>query len=273
VEIAKAEEPKASLADNKTTVLQDKAQTLQFQSVQQTDDTATAPMNLAEKEVSKDSLKKSESAAAPIASAPELTTATSGNAPAARYGLASSQTPAFRENFRPATAQNFVAAEDTKGKSQQGPPPVLGSFRFERSGSAIRIIDQDGSVYLGSLETVPTGTASPSTRTDVSLSRALRTATAPGARPAQVALSPEFSFHVAGTNLTLQLPVIFNGRWSVPTNVPASMKLTNGVSSGILVGGRVSAEGPFFAPGYRILGSAVIKDGEGITINAISTQP
>jgi hypothetical protein len=92
-------------------------------------------------------------------------------------------------------------------------------------------------------------------------------------KPPQSALSQEFSFRVTGTNTTLQQPVIFTGRWSPPTNLPASMQSTNGVSGAILLGRQVSAPGPTFVPSYRILGSVVLKDGEAIPINAVSTPP
>jgi hypothetical protein len=226
-------------------------------------------MNLAEQELARDTAAKSEFAgAAPsVASVP---TAPAGGV--YRYGLASTAAALLKQTSPSTSVQNFVREVPKAGDGQQA-QPILASFKFERTGSEIRIIDQDGSVYLGSLGAFQRQLLLRTARKDqpVAMDSARPiTATETSSLPSAVTSPEEYTFHVAGTNRTLGGPVSFDGKWSILTNAAALTSASKEVNGGIALDRGIPAAATM---GGRISGTAIIKGGTAIPINAVSQAP
>ena len=103
--------------------------------------------------------------------------------------------------------------------------PILETFRFEQNGSNVRVVDADGSTYLGNFE--------PVSRAASSASRMLKQTQAAAAPAPERAKSErvvsdaarpnEQYFRAAGFNATLQKRVVFEGNY-IP--LPADKKAT-----------------------------------------------
>lgn len=115
------------------------------------------------------------------------------------------------------------------------PPPVLVNFSIEQSGSTVRVIDADGSIYEGAVETPPDAvTANYFDADGLKENEVGKKEDAPtrGAVPAQrprTLRHRELSFRAAGSNATLRQVVIINGRLSERESL--------GEVSGALTGG------------------------------------
>lgn len=142
---------------------------------------------------------------------------------------------------------------------------VLAHFQVRLNGSAIRIVDADGSVYRGSLLT--TGTNAPLTPAKAAMARA--------ASPPAV---QRISFRVAGLNQTLGKNVVFAGGIEVTPAATASASATSGSLVGSVAGGQFPTNGEKpsqteWLPNARIAGKAVIGRTNQIEINAIPVPP
>ena len=124
------------------------------------------------------------------------------------------QAASFKAEAGPAVSQRY--AQVTTGKKAKLPRPVLTSFQVEQSGSELRIVDGDGSVYKGYIAAsdsmarsraadygaVPAPAAARATKsTDASATR----------HEADRPLLQNYFFRVSGTNLSLQKQVVFTG--------------------------------------------------------------
>jgi len=139
---------------------------------------------------------------------------------------------------------------------------VLVNFQMEQSGEILRVVDRDGSVYEGSwqftnafAQNVRGQIQSDLTGNRTSQSDAQRLNSA---NELQV-IGQNYSFHVAGTNLTLKRTVVFNGNITVisGTTTPAQN----------IVGGKVAGQ-PFMWSNARITGTAIVAETNQIEINA-----
>lgn len=110
--------------------------------------------------------------------------------------------------------------------------PVLTSFRMEQTGSEVRVVDQDGSVYSGSLEAndVRNAPVVATTRRTTALSapNAGRSRSAPAENSDRQAAGDnqalqQYFFKVSGTNRSLNQKVLFTGNLIEAT--PASNQL------------------------------------------------
>ncbi len=91
--------------------------------------------------------------------------------------------------------------------------PVLNQFAVEQSGSTIRLIDADGSHYVGELET-PLSTAF-----GVSLAGQPLAERKQGPQLSEgVSKSDEYSFRASGSNATLRQMVVITGKFAGNTN-------------------------------------------------------
>jgi prepilin-type processing-associated H-X9-DG protein len=147
--------------------------------------------------------------------------------------------------------------------------PVLASFQVQQSGGEIRVLDADGSVYLGYMQ--------PEVATGVTISG---TNESQSPRPA----AQLYSFRVAGTNLTLKQSVMFAGGFRAQDAAfsAAAMGATQGTSApatGNLRGsggggaGSDSLTPSWPQPNVRITGTAVIGGTNQIEINAVPAAP
>lgn len=101
----------------------------------------------------------------------------------------------------------------TKAASAATPTPVLNSFEFEQRGNRLRVVDDDGSTYSGSIEPA--------------VARNLRLAAASLREEKANKTVPEtpqnYTFLVFGTNHTLKQPVVFSGNLMVETNLVSTL--------------------------------------------------
>lgn len=266
-------QPSLSLADNLRTAAQEPvtstALNVPSASPLPADGRTMVSMNLAEQELARDAAAKSEfaSAAPSVASVP---TAPAGGV--YRYDLASTAAPLLKQASSSASVQNFVREMPKAGDGQQA-QPILASFKFEQTGSEIRIIDRDGSVYVGSLGASQHQLSSRTARKDQPFatdSAKPITATKTPSQATAVTSREEYTFHVAGTNRTLRGLLSFDGTWSTLTNSAALTSASTGVNRGIALDRQIRA-----APGMgdRISGTAIINGGTAIPINAVSQTP
>jgi len=129
------------------------------------------------------------------------------------------------------------------------PVPVLVSFQVEQFGTNMRVMDRDGSIYLGALE--PTNVVS---------TLALKDA------KAQVDNSLAYYFRVQGTNRTLNSDVVLTGNYFEQTNLaqmPVDALL--GTAPGQPARQQNQAR-------YLIIGNATVGSNE-VPVRAVSTSP
>jgi hypothetical protein len=113
-------------------------------------------------------------------------------------------------------ADMAALAKDSQRDQDQAPTPILASFTVEQSGHGLRVIDTDGSVYTGYLNSA---TGSADGGIVLNRVRALAPATSSNARSTLTTgqLAPgrqpqaTYFFRVAGTNRTLGQQVVFSG--------------------------------------------------------------
>ncbi len=107
--------------------------------------------------------------------------------------------------------------------SETAADSTFAAFQVEQSGLALRVVDQDGSIYTGYLEITQNQPAAPT----LSPSAQARSSPAPMVRLQRSTSTarrlegpvPQYSFRVTGTNQTLMQPVVFTGTLS-HTNAP-----------------------------------------------------
>jgi hypothetical protein len=156
---------------------------------------------------------------------------------------------------------------------------VLASFQVKQTGQEIQIIDQDNSVYTGSV--LPAGDllksalaakkaqAPPSSRavglySDSSLQNVTNTASLQG-----------LAFRVTGTNSSLNQRVVFSGNliWVGLTNAGFSgkMQIAGGAVGGL--GGGGGASGSAVPTASHVSGKVRIGDGQEFEIEAVYAKP
>jgi hypothetical protein len=182
--------------------------------------------------------------------------------------------------FASAASHNLAFGLQNSFKNTSAPgnaAPVLANFQVQQIAGAIRVVDQDGSVYDGSL--LPENAVA-------------QAGPVPAATPAPVAALPEiqdkdlsaakkvsqaaqnYFFRVAGTNRTLQQNVVFTGNLLAISSAATNMQLSF-LGAGGFGGGRAQSELTNQLPwsGSRIAGTAVIAGTNNIEINAVPFSP
>jgi len=165
------------------------------------------------------------------------------------------------------------AAEARKAAAVQ---PVLLSFQVEQTGPALRILDNDGSVYTGSLEVAQTNSR-PVVADGLGASGARAPSSTPqgktAASPTRVPNTPNYAFTVAGTNLSLNQRVVFNGFFEstdLQSLPPHSAWSNRAMSASFQEGVKLNLE-PL--PNSRISGTATIGADQKIEIRAVPAVP
>lgn len=157
----------------------------------------------------------------PAARAPSraiTTTVRSRNATPARGGeLERADSATVSQSFA-----NLALAAPAEQKQKTTPPaPVLANFRIEQSGNQVRVIDGDGSTYLG---LAPSVAADAVVATDASKGAAAFSQTGRSQPITYDRLAGEtqtasgYLYRVEGTNRTLQQAVSFAWNFVTPTN-------------------------------------------------------
>ena len=198
-----------------------------------------------------------------------------------------SLTASARDGSRPDITQHFAqVAQDRKAKailtdSAASAKAVLASFQVEQSGSELRVVDGDGSVYRGVVESAENGERLRSAkRGEASGARADRMS---AAQPAPAAALPAgassqaghtYFFRVSGTNRSLNKQVVFTGNLLSATNLALVTQLTNAWKQKPGIGGSLAETAPQTPQPLRdarISGKAVIGSGKAIEINAAAS--
>jgi type II secretory pathway pseudopilin PulG len=158
---------------------------------------------------------------------------------------------------------------------------VLASFQLQQNGNAIRVVDQDGSVYEGSLQppnATLQNTSAPESENIATAERTLDKSANVNGNVQQAAQN--YFFRVTGTNLTLKQNVVFNGSLLVISN---SAQIPPQTVAGTFGGGNVNNRVQQNLAGQqqqqlpwsnsRIAGTAIIDDTNKIEINAAPLTP
>ena len=215
-----------------------------------------------------ESKSKAELASTPIA-APMAIQPTAPQATKPAAALAAKETTAkFRPENQLMLQSRFVQSrvQQSYRRNLNSPPvpEVLQSFEFSQAGASVTVIDADGSVYTGQVETpesLKDQVAQRSTASRQSVDGFARSAKAMG-RQGQIA-EGEVAFTVTGTNQSLQKLVIFTG---VATRGRADV---SGVRlQGALGGQNVQAQSGF----SRISGRAQVGTASQIPVEVVPEQ-
>ena len=188
-----------------------------------------------------------------------------------------------------AVTQRFVQTElatTARALFEDKAPPahaVLASFQLEQTGSQLRIVDGDGSVYSGYVQPAGSGKRERS-------AKAGAPAVAGAARAPAVAFKQEtassldsdllpsqgYSFRVAGTNRSLNQKVVFTGNLLTATNLVSLVPAATNLSPGDVVERNQAVPvQPGLVPllNSRISGKVVIGSGKAVEINALPASP
>jgi hypothetical protein len=160
---------------------------------------------------------------------------------------------------------------------------VLASFQLEQTGSQLRIVDGDGSVYSGYVQLPGIGRRERSAKvgapafagTARAPIEALKQTTASGLDSDRLA-SQSYSFRVAGTNRSLNQQVVFTGDLLPATNLVSLLPAASDLSTGRVVQTYPAAPAqPGRLPllNSRISGQLVIGAGKAVEINALPASP
>jgi hypothetical protein len=158
--------------------------------------------------------------------------------------------------------------------------PVLVNFQVQQNGSAVRVVDADGSVYDGSLlperavaqnEPAPAAMPPSPVTAPAQVERAKTIASRDQSQTAQ-----NYFFRVTGTNQTLRQNVVFAGNLlaiaSTTTNLPQTFGGNGGLGGGQLQPA-LTNQNQLPWSNSRIAGTAVIAETNHIEINAMPLSP
>ena len=206
--------------------------------------------------------------ASPPATAPSASKSSVGSKRVARDSAAASSAPirtrgvtAGESLTRADQLTNLSAARRLNFVQQSNPPvvagaplnvapqmPVLVSFQVEQSGTNMRIMDRDGSIYLGALK--PTNVVSTVALKD---------------EKAQIDNSLAYYFRVQGTNRTLNSDVVLTGNYFEQTNLAPAFFDAFATAPGQPARQQNQAR-------HLIIGNATVGSNE-VPVRAISTSP
>jgi hypothetical protein len=284
-------------------------------------DAAKSPQPSAEKVFKSYGLAPAASAPAPAAepalsgqtaSLPSLAAAPPPAAPAAGLGFDASRNFARRYGLPPVTnaageasqasaapskdayyftspqissTQKFLLATADSSSSLAKSPQnagVLKAFVVEQSGETMRVVDGDGSTYLGYVNqpamswsaSLPDGKNSLTELESLKEEPAKRKLGLVAADELAVSTQSNF-FRVAGTNLSLHQPVVFTGSFVTTTNFVAQMRsrgFAPKTETPVGQAGGVTSNAPPVTE-LHLLGHAVIGLTNQVDINAVPAKP
>jgi hypothetical protein len=160
--------------------------------------------------------------------------------------------------------QSEPAAAKSEWKSSQ---PVLTSFELQRAGQQLRIVDADGSVYTGFLQTSDASesqTLADSSKYGLAPSAPVRLRKAKEIAASSGNTNQIYSFRVAGTNRTLNQELVFSGTLGAITNGGVFWQMA-------VESGRAKTGSTTTGPATRISGKAIVSGTNEIEINAASS--
>jgi hypothetical protein len=156
--------------------------------------------------------------------------------------------------------------------------PVLASFQLEQTGRQLRVVDHDGSIYSGYLQSASLEGVAVSTRQSISnrIAQELDQSVQPVAADlaATAASAPQtYFFRVSGTNVSLNQRVTFWGKLMETNNVVLPQPYAPVPQ--LQPGAEFQSTAPqsrLLSPGIskRLSGKAVVGDKAEMTIEAVS---
>jgi hypothetical protein len=160
---------------------------------------------------------------------------------------------------------------------------ILASFQVAQVGDKIQVIDSDGSAYTGFVQRAPPPAAQPALGAP-GRTRGLPASRASPAKELQedrmettaepaMPAGPGYFFRVAGTNSTLNQPVVFSGNLLVNTNALAAAQSNAAVGAAGAFLYQQAGPTPPELQNSRITGKAVIGNVRAIEINATPVTP
>ena len=216
----------------------------------------------------------------------------------ATFGLAKTESTQAVAMFKADLADNFQVNASNSQRYRQlvnkKLPAVLNTFEVQQNGNQIAVVDQDGSVYNGTLHPVP----APAVQNEVAGDRRKEAPPLPGATPSgaagglaanisqQQSAAQNYYFRVSGANRSLKQNVVFTGNImandaelsqtrSQSQNAPAQTeKFANNVigqSKAANVNGQQVSQQSIFS-NSRITGTVTI-DHTNVEINALPVAP
>ncbi|MSR42604.1 MAG: hypothetical protein EXS29_06225 [Pedosphaera sp.] len=181
----------------------------------------------------------------------------------------------LQQNFSQTAAREQQAYR--RNLNAPGEPRVLVNFQLEREGDVVRVVDSDGSVYLGNVVVGEAGRKiAPDARREEMKQEPVKRDELLGNRAVQLRqeqskVSAEaFDFQVIGTNRSLRQRVLFEGNYQMPVMVPESQ--LKGAAAKDAAGNQRDLGGvkqqQQLAPAPRVQGRAVI-GGNRIEVDAV----
>jgi hypothetical protein len=160
---------------------------------------------------------------------------------------------------------------------------VLASFQVAQTGSELRIVDGDGSVYSGYVRVAEAARRKRSAQTEAPAAARAPAVLGGGlaeksaaSLDADQSVPQNYFFRVVGTNRSLHKKVVFTGNLLAATNSHSLLPFTNFLSFGSDVsGGRTNSAQPNLLPllNTRISGKVVVGNGKAVDINALPASP
>jgi hypothetical protein len=208
---------------------------------------------------------------APAAGAPTTDRLAMAHGAAGNY----STTQTKSVQFASTAGQNFDSSVQNSFKNTIAPAKataVLANFQVQQNGSAIRVVDADGSVYDGALQSESEAVQNAVGSVEVDRQKVVATRD-------ESQLAQNYFFRVAGTNLTLKQNVVFAGNLLANSGAMANGQQANNrngnYGGGGGVGGQLQSVLTNQLPwsNSRIAGTAVVDDTNSIEINAVPQAP
>ena len=195
----------------------------------------------------------------------------------ARGGAAREKTQACSQAF----ANRAPASSCGKAAKSDAITPVLANFQVEQAGSQLRVIDDDGSTYLGEMNLPAPGqsVAGVFEKKGAEKSKLKRADKLAAGRLGDTQLpEPEgaqnFAYRVAGTNRTLNQQVVFAWNFVAPTNELAAAQVKSPAGGGKVWQNNLPAQQfPLLLNNSVINGRAQLGGTKEIEINAVPVSP
>jgi len=219
--------------------------------------------------------------AAPTAATPPLTVAENDSKRAYLKAKASAtNTLEESQTTSGVTVQRFAQVEPgtataARFESSSAAQPVLAAFQVEQRGQEVRVVDSDGSVYLGYLQPADAETRKRALEVESARpSRALNAAgeklRTPAASRPPANLETNYVFRVAGTNRTLNQNVVFTATLSKGPVESRLDGITNSVNGfGAALKNSLSDSGALPLSNLRISGKVSIGGRPELEIRAV----
>jgi hypothetical protein len=221
-----------------------------------------------EREKVKSELQSQKRAEVELSAAPAIATTAAAEALSDKLTL--------KQNKREVQRFTQVSANVQKFFKATASPPIalLTNFEVEQTGNELRVIDQDGSVYTGSVReglSVAASSAVDETLRQGS-ERRIRPSGRADADPQKLINPRSYSFTVTGTNRSLNENVVFTGAFL--ERFATNLAITNGLVTA--VGGAAPLpKQPAVVPmqNVTISGKASIGNGQQIPVEAVPGAP